>query len=117
MKKRRVRKPRRIIKCACCGKVGMYHAWGWIQPCYNRWQKADMPAGGPPPFVTKEELVKRRTGMKYAQKALNKQELLRLIKLSHGTIEVTAAARRLGVSTRTCGRYKKELREEGLIES
>lgn len=40
---------RYVIKCACCGTVGVHKARDWINACYQRWQRAGQPPEGPPP--------------------------------------------------------------------
>jgi hypothetical protein len=105
----------RNIECKCCGTAGINGGYGWIKPCYDRWYKANMPEGGPPPPVSKEEWVRRRTGLTFSKKKLKMQKLMEIIERSRGQLHVDGAARSLGVTRRTVNRYLVELREEDLI--
>ncbi|MCO6011525.1 hypothetical protein NE236_41900 [Actinoallomurus purpureus] len=83
--------------CACCGLPGRIVSRGWRQACYERWNSAGRPAGGPPP-----------PRMSRAQ-ALIEYRAIR------GTSTDEVIAERLGVGIKTIRRYEAALRQAGLV--
>lgn len=87
--------PGRIIECESCGETAEHEAHGWCHACYYRWNRAGRPASGPPPAGHKArrlEYWNLTRGQKYTPEA---------------------AAKEMGISTRTASRYEIHFKVHG----
>lgn len=96
---------RHIVVCACCGRTGAHHAFGWIHPCYRRWAAAGKPSAGPPAPFSRPR--KPHPGCDVEQRLEEYLELTYELGLTRDQ-----AAERLNVSVRTAVRYEARLRDQ-----
>jgi hypothetical protein len=106
-----------IIDCAACRRRRPHYSRNWCSPCYQRWWRAGMPAGGPPPArpLSTKRLAAVRTAAALARAARTTRRKGRIEDYSwllrdQGATRVEAAAR-VGVSIRTAQRYDAYLRQ------
>ncbi|MFD9948760.1 hypothetical protein ACFWYW_47090 [Nonomuraea sp. NPDC059023] len=101
----------RIITCTNCHRTLHLGGYGWCYACYYRWRRAGRPDTGPPPALDPQTVhLLAEEGRRAARRA-RIEDYLFILDTCPG-ISVTAAAERMGVTTRTIYRWNAALRAE-----
>jgi hypothetical protein len=101
---------RYVIKCACCGTVGIHKARDWINACYQRWERAGQPLEGPPPPPPDDMDRWTAARMIRLQHAADRyREYARLRGLRYSPLQ---AVRRIGLKPRSARVYEARLRAQ-----